>query len=92
MSTLKVSVSIKCNTYVGNYNTEISGISYFCSCQVKSDISIEKFDIFQHNRTQNGLTSFVLFTYIFTYLAQTPEIGQGLGRYLSCGARKQEQT
>ena len=27
-----------------------------------------------------------------TYLAQTPEIGQGLGRFLSCGARKQEQT
>ena len=30
--------------------------------------------------------------YIHTYLAQTPEIGQGLGRFLSCGARKQEQT
>ena len=27
-----------------------------------------------------------------TYLAQTPEIGQGLGRLLSCGDRKQEQT
>ena len=27
-----------------------------------------------------------------TCLAQTPEIGQGLGRFLSCGARKQEQT
>ena len=31
-------------------------------------------------------------TYIHTYLAQTPEIGQGLGRFLSCGARKQVQT
>ena len=30
--------------------------------------------------------------YIHTYLVQTPEIGQGLGRFLSCGARKQEQT
>ena len=30
--------------------------------------------------------------YIHTYLPQTPEIGQGLGRFLSCGARKQEQT
>ena len=30
--------------------------------------------------------------YIHTYWAQTPEIGQGLGRLLSCGARKQEQT
>ena len=30
--------------------------------------------------------------YIHTYLAQTPDIGQGLGRFLSCGARKQEQT
>ena len=27
---------------------------------------------------------------LHTYLAQTPEIG--LGRILSCGARKQEQT
>ena len=32
------------------------------------------------------------FIYIHTYLPQTPEIGQGLGRFLSCGARKQEQT
>ena len=31
-------------------------------------------------------------SYIHTYLAQTSEIGQGLGRFLSCGARKQEQT
>ena len=28
----------------------------------------------------------------YTYLAQAPEIGQGLGRFLSCGARKPEQT
>ena len=28
----------------------------------------------------------------YTYLAQTPEIGKGLGRFLSCGARKPEQT
>ena len=28
----------------------------------------------------------------YTYLAQTPEIGQGLGRFFNCGARKQEQT
>ena len=33
-----------------------------------------------------------IFDYIHTYLAQTPEIGQGLGRFLSCGARKPEQT
>ena len=31
-------------------------------------------------------------TQLHTYLAQKPEIGQGLGRFLSCGARKQEQT
>ena len=30
--------------------------------------------------------------HIHTYLEQTPEIGQGLGRFLSCGARKQERT
>ena len=29
---------------------------------------------------------------IYIYLARTPEIGQGLGRILSCGARKPEQT
>ena len=28
----------------------------------------------------------------YIYLAQTSEIGQGLVRFLSCGARKQEQT
>ena len=32
------------------------------------------------------------YIYIYIYLARTPEIGQGLGRILSCGARKQEQT
>ena len=30
--------------------------------------------------------------YIYIYLARIPEIGQGLGRILSCGARKPEQT
>ena len=29
---------------------------------------------------------------VYIYLARTPEIGQGLGRILSCGARKPEQT
>ena len=29
---------------------------------------------------------------IYIYLARTPEIGQGLGRILSCGARKPEHT
>ena len=29
---------------------------------------------------------------LYIYLAQTPEIGQGLGRILNCGARKPEQT
>ena len=30
--------------------------------------------------------------YIYIYLARTPEIGQGLGRILSCGVRKPERT
>ena len=34
----------------------------------------------------------LLYIYIYIYLARTPEIGQGLGRILSCGARKTEQT
>ena len=29
---------------------------------------------------------------MYVYLARTPEIGQGLGRILSCGARKPDQT
>ena len=29
---------------------------------------------------------------LYIYLARTPEIGQGLGRILSCGARKPGQT
>ena len=29
---------------------------------------------------------------IYIYLALTPEIGQGVGRILICGARKPEQT
>ena len=32
-----------------------------------------------------------LFIIIIIILPRTPEIGQGLGRILSCGARKQEQ-
>ena len=39
---------------------------------------------------------FVLFLFyptpLYIILARTPEIGQGLGRILSCGARKPEQT
>ena len=30
--------------------------------------------------------------FVIISLARTPEIGQGLGRILSCGARKPEQT
>ena len=33
---------------------------------------------------------FIIFLNII--LARTPKIGQGLGRILSCGARKPEQT
>ena len=32
------------------------------------------------------------FHIIIVMLARTPEIGQGLGRILRCGARKPEQT
>ena len=34
----------------------------------------------------------ILIIIFFIILARTPEIGQGLGRILSCGARKPEQT
>ena len=33
-----------------------------------------------------------IYIYIYIYLARTPEIGQGLGRILSCGARKPERV
>ena len=39
--------------------------------------------------SENRFMTLILYIY---YLARTPEIGQGLGRILSCGARKQEQT
>ena len=35
---------------------------------------------------------YILYIYISISFARTPEIGQGLGRILSCGARKPEQT
>ena len=38
----------------------------------------------------NALKIFIVI--LHTYLAQTPEIGQGLGRFLNREARKQEQT
>ena len=34
----------------------VVGLSYFWCCKVQSDISIEKFDNFEHNRIQNALT------------------------------------
>ena len=39
--------------------------------------------------SENVFSSFGIY---IIYFAQTPEIEQGLGRFLSCGARKQEQT
>ena len=35
-----------------------------------------------------ALETWCEYNYIYIYLARTPEIGQGLGRILSCGARK----
>ena len=35
--------------------TQISEQAYVWCCQLQSDISIAKFDIFKHNRTQNVL-------------------------------------
>ena len=37
-------------------------------------------------------SNFFYFKYNNISLARTPEIGQGLGRILSCGARKPQQT
>ena len=34
----------------------------------------------------------IIIIVFFIILARTPEISQGLGRILSCGARKPEQT
>ena len=38
----------------------------------------------------NLILSLVIYLIIYIYLA--PELGEGLGRILSCGARKPEQT
>ena len=42
--------------------------------------------------TKRDIWACILTLNIYIYLARTPEIGQGLGRILSCGARKPEQT
>ena len=57
---------------------------------------VEKFSISNFLTFRGGFLKIYIFyemvPVIHTYLAQTPEIGQDLGRFLSCGARKQEQT
>ena len=54
---------------------------------------IQKYSPVHLNRTKYFLFSIEFLNgFIIIILAQTLEIGQGLGRFLSCGARKPEQT
>ena len=56
-----------------------------------------KFSKWCQNKCQNNVIFFwkmktIFFIYNNISFARTPEIGQGLGRSLRCGARKQEWT
>ena len=50
------------------------------------------FNVLLNNYAMNNFDTVSVYIDIYIYLAQPPEIGQGLGRFLSCGARKQVQT
>ena len=54
---------------------------------------VHSFESISASNAQHFLPLGRLFiSYNIIILARTPEMGQGLGRILSCGARKQEQT
>ena len=59
---------------------------------IVTNVTIRLVARFRPNGTFYLLHHVDILEYIIIILARTPEIGQGLGRILSCGARKQEQT
>ena len=60
--------------------------------EIKIIILIFRSNIHYHNQFLVDQLYSTLKIIFYIYLARTPEIGQGLGRILSCGARKPEQT
>ena len=64
------------------------------TCRVNSSVRCNKADLIltSDHRKIEGNKIAKLFGYIIYNLARTPEIGQGLGRILSCGACKPERT
>ena len=88
--------NIKIENYK-NFNNRLSkkscGISASLSLQALRVCSTIKRAILKLQRTDFTNSIFVRVSgkEVAIYLARTPEIGQGLGRFLSCGARKQEQ-
>ena len=60
----------------------LQGVKQVLAETIDSNTPIKKFSKYEIKSVKNSLIS----------LARTPEIGQGLGRILSCGARKPEQT
>ena len=59
---------------------------------VLSTIMFKNVKLSNENLSSNPRNTTSPSTPIYIYLARTPEIGQGLGRILSCAARKPEQT
>ena len=55
-------------------------------------IVISQYKLFSNTNIIKFFHHLYIATLIKLSLARTPEIGQGLGRILSCGARKSEQT
>ena len=66
--------------YLHKYKHVEDPFCLYCSQKIKK----AKDGMYTFNRTNSN--------FFLLILARTPEIGQGLGRLLSCGARKPEQT
>ena len=82
--------------YIKNLDTPFQVWSYLFTQSLEENIVLEtkkyagihtSFDF-----SVSDLRKYIGILFYIISLARTPEIGQGLGRILSCGARKPEQT
>ena len=81
------------NVITKNYLEWLTGSGTSHICEINKILEYIS-NLSRPKRWKTTFRDFILLYWliIHTYLAQTPEIGQGLGRFLSCGARKPEQT
>ena len=71
-----------------------SNIEYKFSLKMLTNVVTDRAEVesFEKGLGKIGISKNFSSLIIIIILAQTPEIGQGRGRFLSCGARKPEQT